>query len=233
MDKGWVMSKYSLDPRTTSILPTFRHPKFQIFSCYSATLCGDIKSHPEENKYLKEQKDELKSLKAKLDKVEQDIKNKQQAYHSVQNTFAAQVQSDLINSDHKRYLRSTLQGYSVPNWLLVNSDIRKLERICHGKVPPSAEIPNLLKMYNENFDVLTNSLDLQSCATSKPEHPVKDLWEKKGVKFPGKGTVPNSSWSETSNRFQGTSTQSATNDDPSNGFEGLNLLFEAATLLNK
>lgn len=194
-------------------------------TCISATICGDIKRHPEENKYLKDQKDELKALKVKLTKIEQDIKSKEEAYKSVKNTFAAQVQSDLINSDPKRYLRPTLQGHSVPNWLLVNSDIRKLERICHGKVPAKAEIPKLFKTYNDNFDILQDSPNIQNRV-----HPVKDLWEKKGVKFPGKGTVPNSLWSQ-----QQSVSHAATRtvcSDSSDEFEGLDLLFQAATFLD-
>ncbi len=113
--------------------------------------CGDIKRHPDENKYLKDKRDELKTSRAKLTKIELDIKCKKEAYKAVQNTFAAQVQTDLINSGPKRYLHCTEDGRSVPNWLLVNSDIRKLERVCHGKVPSKTEIKRLLKNYDDNF----------------------------------------------------------------------------------
>ena len=96
---------------------------------YSATIYGDIKRHPDENKYLRDRRDGLKKLKAKVSSIELDIKTKNETYKAVQNTFAAQLQTDLINSDPKRYLHSTQEGYNVPNWLLVNSEIRKLERI--------------------------------------------------------------------------------------------------------
>ena len=37
----------------------------------------------------------------------------------------------------------------APKWLLVNSDIRKLEKVCKGKVPPKENIQDLLAMFDE------------------------------------------------------------------------------------
>ena len=59
-------------------------------TCISATICGDIKRHPDENKYLKDQRDGLKKLKAKVSSIELDIKTKKETYKAVQNTFAAE-----------------------------------------------------------------------------------------------------------------------------------------------
>ena len=72
----------------------------------------------------------------------------------VQNSFVAKVQTDLINSDPKKYLRKVQTGQFVPNWLVVNSDIRKLERVCHGKLPSNAEIPTLLQSYYSNLFII-------------------------------------------------------------------------------
>ena len=202
-------------------------------TCISATICGDIKRHPDENKYLKDQREGLKKLKAKVTSIELDIKSKKETYKAVHNTFASQVQTDLINSDPKRYLHSTQEGYTVPNWFFVNSDIRKLERICHGKIPPKSEIQNLLKNYNDNFDVLKDSRGKKSHG-----NPVKDLWKKRGVRFPGKDPLPN---------FQYSAKESAADILTRNGlgplpesdesdseekYEGLNLLFRTATFMD-
>ena len=43
-------------------------------TCISATICGHIKRHPDENKYLKDQSEGLKKLKAKVTSIELDIK---------------------------------------------------------------------------------------------------------------------------------------------------------------
>lgn len=74
-----------------------------------------MKRHPDENKYLKEQRVDLKKSKARLTQIEIDINAKKETYKAVQNTFAAKVQTDLIYSDPKRYLRSTQDEYIVPN----------------------------------------------------------------------------------------------------------------------
>ena len=159
-------------------------------TCVSATLCNDIKRHPEEMKYLKGQREELKTFKGKLAKIQADLKSKREMLSGVQNSFVAKVQTDLINSDPKKYLRKVQTGQFVPNWLVVNSDIRKLERVCHGKLPSKAEIPTLLQSYNDRFDIL-RKLDTDSEDDDERVNPVKQLWEKKGVRFPGRGSLPN------------------------------------------
>ena len=70
--------------------------------CMSATLCNDIKRHPEEMKYLKGKRDELKASKGKLAKVQGNLKSKREILSGVQNTFVAKVQTDLIKSDPKK-----------------------------------------------------------------------------------------------------------------------------------
>ena len=65
---------------------------------------------------------------------------KKGSYSASLNTFGAKVQVDLINSDPQKYLRTTTTGERVPQWLLVKTDIRKLERICNSKVPDKSEI---------------------------------------------------------------------------------------------
>ena len=149
-------------------------------ACVSATICHDIKRHADESRFLKGKKDELKTMKSKLTKVQDDIKSKEEVYNSLQNNFATKVQTDLINSDHDKYLRKTSTGQLVPNWLVVNADLRKLERVCKGTIPSKSDIPRLIKQYNEGFDVLKDSSEEKVHNVN----PVKSLWEKKGIKFP-------------------------------------------------
>ena len=80
-------------------------------------------------KYLKEKRDELKVSKGKLAKIPSDLKSKREMLDSAQNSFVVKVQTDLINSDPKKYLRKISNGHFVPNWLVANSDIRKLESL--------------------------------------------------------------------------------------------------------
>ena len=158
--------------------------------CVSASICHNLTRHPDESKFVKDKKKTLKSMKEKASKLQEDITQKKGIYKGIQSTFAARVQSDLINCDPQKYLRKTTTGQMVPNWLLVNSDVRKLERVCEGKLPSKDQIPQLLKQYNEQFDVL-KSTDLASAKKINHINPVKALWEKKGVKFPGFGPAPN------------------------------------------
>ena len=160
--------------------------------CESASYCHDIKRHPDENKLLKELREELKTLKGKLHKIQDDINGKRQMLKGIQDTFLAKVQTDLINSNPKKYLRKSTTGHFIPNWLIINCDVRKLERICQGKVPPKHEITDLLKKYNERSDVREALSTENEKTASNHVNPVKSLWEKKGIAFPGHGLLPNS-----------------------------------------
>ena len=108
--------------------------------CSSATTCKEIKRHPQEEQYFKKVRSVLKASKTKLKQLELDIMLKKDSYSASLNTFAAKVQANLINSDPQKSLRTTTTGERVPQWLLINTVIRKLERICNGKVPDTSEI---------------------------------------------------------------------------------------------
>ena len=69
--------------------------------------------------------------------------------------------------------------------------IRKLKRICNGKVPDTSEIQELIREYDESFAITSRQKALELEQT--PVNPVKRLWEQKSIKFPGKGILPNSS----------------------------------------
>jgi hypothetical protein len=166
--------------------PGHNKPMCSFPPCVSATICKNIKKHPDEEKYYKSVQSEIKAAKCKLMKLEGELKSKQESYAASINTFAARVQADLINSNPSKYLRSTLEGNKVPNWLIVNTDIRKIERIRNGKIPHKSEIQQLLKEYEEGFEVTREK------SVKAHVNPVRKLWEQKGIEFPGKGIVPNS-----------------------------------------
>ena len=90
-------------------------------------------------------------------------------------------------------MRKISNGHFVPYWLVANSDIRKLERVCQGKLPAKAEIPTLLEKYNERFDILGQP-HVDSKDDEEHVNPVKHLSEKKGICFPGHGSLPNTSF---------------------------------------
>ena len=104
-------------------------------------------------------------------------------YEASQNTFASQVQSDLINSNQEKYLRKTLTGKFVPNWLAVNADIRKLEKICGRKVPSKSEMPDLITQFDEGYDVLRSKPVDHKRDANPSVNPVKALWETKCIRF--------------------------------------------------
>ncbi len=152
--------------------------------CVSAAICNDIKRHHDESKYIKEKKDQLKTVASKLTKLQEELKSKKRMYEASQNTFASQVQTDLINSNQEKYLRKTLTGQYVRNWLAVNADIRKLEKICGRKVPSNSEMPDLIKHFDEGYDVLRSRPVDQRRDANPSVNPVKALWETKGIRFP-------------------------------------------------
>jgi len=116
--------------------------------CSSATICKEIKRHPEEEKYFKSRQSELKAATIKLKQLEVDLISKKESSASL-NTFASKVQANVIRSDPERYLRTTTTGAKVPNWLELNTDIRKLEQICKGEVPNANEIHKLIREHDE------------------------------------------------------------------------------------
>jgi len=63
--------------------------------CSSATICKEIKQHPEEEKYFKKVQSELKAAKTKLKQLE--LKDSYSGSLYV-NTFAAKVQANLITA---------------------------------------------------------------------------------------------------------------------------------------
>lgn len=42
--------------------------------CVFAAVCGDIKRHPDKNKYIKDKRDELKTVSSKLNRLHDEFK---------------------------------------------------------------------------------------------------------------------------------------------------------------
>ena len=100
------------------------------------------------------------------------------------NTFASKAQLNVIRSDPERYMRITTTGAKVPSWLVLNTDIRKLERM------------KLIREYDEGFAITKQTALEQNQQTNV--NPVKRLWEAKRIRFPGRGILPNNSTTPTS-----------------------------------
>jgi hypothetical protein len=79
-----------------------------------------------------------------------------------------------------------MDGGQAPTWLLVNSDIRKLEKVCKGKVPPKENIQDLLATFDERCSAPNGRQ-----ANDRHANPAVKLWQMKGIRFPGSQTLPN------------------------------------------
>ena len=182
----------------------------------------------------------------KLKKLELDISSKRDSYEACANTFAAKVQSRLIESNPDKYLRSTAgNGDNLPNWLIINTDIRKLERVCGGKVPSEMmDLQQLINDYETGFPGVYahDGVEVGNKAPQlapKTIHPVAALWQKKEVTFPGKGIVPNSA-SSTSVRqeihkldIDGLDALDRAKIEQDHNDYGLSLLFRAANMMRE
>ena len=122
----------------------------------------------------------------------------------------------MINCNQTKYLKQTTTGDKVPNWLIVNTDIRKLERICQGKVPPKGQIQQPFKEYDEIF-----SGTREQTKTDSIYNPVRKFWEQKEISFPGKAVLRNRSENYTSTSVPGVSATGCSSqlllfDEPTN-----------------
>ena len=142
---------------------------------------------------------ELKAAKTKLKQLELDIMLKKDSYSASLNTFAAKVQANPLNSHPQTYLRTTTIRERVPQWLLVNTDIRKLKRNGKGKVLDTSEIQKLIHEYNKTFAVTSRQKVLEF--KQIPVNPVKCLWKQEGIKFSGKGTATSTCTASVSTSF--------------------------------
>lgn len=70
---------------------------------------------------------------------------------------------------------------------MLNANVRKLERICKGKIPNANDIKKLINEYDEGFAITKQMMLEQSQQTNV--NPVKCMWEAEGIKFPGRGIL--------------------------------------------
>lgn len=145
--------------------------------CYNIK---EIKRHPEEEKYFKSRQSKLKATKTKLKQLEVDLMSKKECYSVSLNTFASKLQVYVTHRDPDRYLRITTTGAKVRNWLVLKANVRKLERICKGKIPNANDIKKLIHEYDEGF-AITKQTALEQSQQTKV-NPVKCIWKAKGIK---------------------------------------------------
>ena len=152
--------------------------------CASARLCGELKKHPEEKKQIKDAKSELQALRNTRKKLQDELDSLQENIKSSKRTFSQLIHSDLINSNKKKYI-SIVNDREIINWMLLNSDAKKIEKVCGGKVPDAhTNFQDLIKEHDR--------LEFENTSKFKPTKTnklVKQLWEKKGVVFPGSGPM--------------------------------------------
>ena len=150
--------------------------------CTSARLCGDLKRHPEEKRQIKNLNTDLQLLKIKLKRCKEELDSLRENMHSSKRTFSQCILSQLINSDREKYI-SYLNGREVMNWMAINTDAKKIEKICHGVVPgPSDDLQELIQRRDSQDRAKLSS-------SSSRSNVVKELWAKKGVTFPGTGPI--------------------------------------------
>ena len=100
-------------------------------------------------------------------------------------TFSQRILTNLINSDREKYI-SYPNGREVMNWMAINTDVKKIEKICHGTVPgPNDDLQDIIKKHDSQ-EKLGSSF---ASSTSSRSNVVKELWAKKGVTFPGTGPI--------------------------------------------
>ena len=71
------------------------------------------------------------------------------------------------------------------NWMAINTDAKKVEKMCHGVVPgPSDDLQELIQRHDSQ-----DLAKLSPFASSSRSNVVKELWANKGVTFPGTGPI--------------------------------------------
>ena len=73
--------------------------------CESASYCHDIKRRPDENKFLKERKEELKTSKGKLHRLQDDLKGKSNSSVGEMSHFSCKYFTN--NSELNRFISSS------------------------------------------------------------------------------------------------------------------------------
>ena len=157
--------------------------------CLSMQYCNLLDKHPDEKKQIASMKKQLKSEERKLVQLEEELTSKAAAASSVQNHFAYKMRGVLVESCPEKYLITTTDGRTVENWHAINRDSKRLEKICKGKVPESAE---LLQLLSEEADLDTESSELARKTTSV-RNPYKRLWQERGVRWPSATSTASSS----------------------------------------
>ena len=160
-------------------------PNCQNKVCMSARLCGDLKRHPEEKKEMKDLQSELKLLHTTLKRQNDELSNLQATVKSSKRTFSQLIHSNLINSNKHKYISQSMNGGEVINWMLLNTDSKKIEKMWGGKVPgPDQNLQEIITQHDSREE--QTDINLKANKTNKQ---VKELWAKKGVVFPGSGPM--------------------------------------------
>lgn len=103
--------------------------------CGSSEQCGDIQKHPDEKKLIDGADEQLKKLERELKSKNTEYVSLSKAAVTANDSFSQRCRAYLVNSNNKKYLLQTRDGFYVPKYSLVNCDLAKLEKFYNRKVP--------------------------------------------------------------------------------------------------
>lgn len=127
---------------------------------------------------------DLQLLKSKEKKFKEELDSLLQNMQSSKRTFSQRILTCLINSDRDKYT-SYQSGREVVNWMAINTDAKKIKKICHGAVPgPNDNLQELIEKHDSQ-----EKLSSLASSTRGRSSVVKELWAKKGVIFSGTGPI--------------------------------------------
>ena len=119
-------------------------------------------------------------MRLKLKKTEDELANFFSSIKSSKRTFAQLIQSSLVNSKRDKYIYSNRAN----DWLQLNIDAKKIEKIFEGKVPgPNTDLKALIAPHDASENLLTSTKHNQS------RNSLKQLRQQKGVEFPGTAPI--------------------------------------------
>ena len=100
-------------------------------------------------------KTDLQLLKSKHKRLKEERDSLLENMQSSKRTYSQRILTCLINSGKEKYI-SYLSGRELMNWMAINTDVKKIENICHGAVlRPNDDLQELIRLTREELIRLT------------------------------------------------------------------------------
>ena len=144
---------------------------YKPYKCESAFTCGDLEKHKDEKDQLKQLQQELNTEKQKLKKLELQLKSKKESQTKTVISFNSQMRNRLVESNHAKYLSKE----GKEKWRVINMDLSLLDQHFKGKVPDD----------DTDLQEALEYISMHRLPGSKHCDQVKELWKRKGLKWPG------------------------------------------------